>query len=133
MNRYSYNSQNALDSCHIDLQLIFTDALQVMDHSILEGHRSEKRQRTLFLAGKTKLTKGQHNTEPSEAVDAIPYPEDWADRERMTLFAGIVKGIAYKRGVKIRWGGDWNSDTEVKDNEFDDLSHFELEKPDENH
>ena len=31
-------------------------------------------------------------------------------------------------GVEIRWGGDWDSDTQVKDNKFDDLVHFELIK-----
>jgi hypothetical protein len=28
--------------------------------------------------------------------------------------------------LKLRWGGDWDMDTEVKDNKFDDLVHFEL-------
>ena len=28
-------------------------------------------------------------------------------------------------GIKIRWGGDWDSDTQVNDNKFDDLVHFE--------
>jgi hypothetical protein len=29
--------------------------------------------------------------------------------------------------IPLRWGGDWDSDTEVNDNGFDDLVHFELE------
>ena len=29
-------------------------------------------------------------------------------------------------GVRLRWGGDWDSDLEVDDNDFDDLPHFEL-------
>jgi len=29
-------------------------------------------------------------------------------------------------GLKIRWGGDWDMDTQTKDNKFDDLVHFEL-------
>ena len=29
-------------------------------------------------------------------------------------------------GLKIRWGGDWDNDTEVKDTGFKDLPHFEL-------
>ena len=27
---------------------------------------------------------------------------------------------------KIRWGGDWDSDGEIKDNNFDDLVHIEI-------
>ena len=29
--------------------------------------------------------------------------------------------------INLRWGGDWDQDTEVKDNRFDDLGHFELD------
>jgi len=29
-------------------------------------------------------------------------------------------------GVDLRWGGDWDGDTEVRDNGFDDLVHFEI-------
>ena len=31
-------------------------------------------------------------------------------------------------GLKIRWGGDWDMDTQVKDNNFDDLPHFEIKE-----
>jgi hypothetical protein len=31
-------------------------------------------------------------------------------------------------GIKIRWGGDWDMDTETKDNNFDDLVHFEIKE-----
>ena len=41
-------------------------------------------------------------------------------------FGGFVLGIASQMGLKIRWGGDWDRDTEVKDNRFDDLPHFEI-------
>ena len=30
------------------------------------------------------------------------------------------------KGIPLRWGGDWDVDTELKDNDFDDLPHFEL-------
>ena len=29
-------------------------------------------------------------TNPSRAVDVVPYPIDWDDRERFHLFAGFV-------------------------------------------
>ena len=64
--------------------------------------------------------------QPSHAVDVIAWPVDWNDRERQTYFAGHVQGIALFMGLGIRWGGDWDSDTEVKENGFDDLVHFEL-------
>jgi len=63
---------------------------------------------------------------PSLAVNAAPYPIDWENRERATLFAGYVLGVADEMGIKLRWGGDWNMNFETADNNFDDLWHFEL-------
>ena len=37
-------------------------------------------------------------------------------------------GIASQMGIDIIWGGDWDGDTDLKDNAFDDLVHFELKK-----
>jgi len=71
---------------------------------------------------------GNHNTVPSLAVDVTPYPIKWDDRERQTLFAGYVLATAKAMGVSLRWGGDWDRDTEVRDNSFDDLVHFEIVK-----
>jgi peptidoglycan L-alanyl-D-glutamate endopeptidase CwlK len=78
--------------------------------------------------GKTKLTfpKGRHNSSPSNAVDVVPYPVDWGDRERFHLFAGFVIGIAKSMNINLRWGGDWNMNWEVDDNKFDDFPHFEI-------
>ena len=84
-----------------------------------------------FNEGKSKLKfpHGKHNADPSNAVDVVPYPVDWEDTDRMYYFAGFVKGIAAVMGIPIRWGGDWNDNTEVKDTNFKDLPHFELRGP----
>ena len=39
---------------------------------------------------------------------------------------GMIKGIAKEKGIKIRWGGDWDSDGEVLDQTFMDLVHIEV-------
>jgi peptidoglycan L-alanyl-D-glutamate endopeptidase CwlK len=67
-----------------------------------------------------------HNSYPSLGIDVVPYPIDWRDTARFCYFAGYVKGIAQNLGIKIRWGGDWDSDWQVKDNRFNDLAHWEL-------
>ena len=96
----------------------------------MEGHRSAERQNKLFDEGKTKVKfpNGRHNSSPSRAVDVVPYPVDWDDRERFHLFAGFVNGSSQSMGIKLRWGGDWNMNFEVDDNKFDDFPHFELRK-----
>ena len=139
MNRYSESSRRQLETCHEDLQKVFAVVLALFDHTVIEGHRSKERQRQLYAEGKTQKNGvtdlSRHNVFPSEAVDALPYPIDWGDRERMSFFAGYVIATAERmlhEGLirhRIRWGGDWDRDTEVKDNRFDDLPHFELVAP----
>lgn len=131
---YSEKSMAQLESCELDIQRIFKEAIKHVDITIIEGVRSKERQNELYRQGKSQLQwpDGKHNIEPekgevkSRAIDAAPYPIDWNDRERATLFAGFILGIAAQMGIKLRWGGDWDSDWQVKDNNFDDLWHFEL-------
>ncbi len=128
MPKFGKRSLKNLSSCDKKLQGIFNEVIKTVDCSVLEGHRGEDRQNALYKEGKTKVKypKGRHNDSPSNAVDVCPYPVDWADRERFTLFAGFVLGIAKSMDIPLRWGGDWNQNFEVNDNKFDDFPHFEL-------
>lgn len=128
MPRFSDISLKRLATADERLQRIFATVIQRFDHAILEGHRDREAQDAAFARGQSKVhwPNSPHNSEPSRAIDAAPYPIDWKDRERFTLFAGYVLGVADGMGVKLRWGGDWDQDTQVKDNSFDDLCHFEI-------
>ena len=130
MNKYSNSSQAHLDSAHPLLRIVFIEALQIMDHSILEGHRGKTRQNELFDAGNSRVQypNSNHNTLPSRAVDARPFPYEEDDFEGMALFAGVILGIAHAHQIPIRWGGDWDRDYQVKDERFRDMAHFELDK-----
>ena len=128
MPRFGKRSKERLATCHEDLQKVFNEVIKHVDCSVLEGERSKERQNELYKSGKTKVKypNGRHNSSPSRAVDVTPYPVDWEDRERQTLFAGFVLGIAQAKGIKLRWGGDWDMDFQVMDNRFDDFPHFEV-------
>ena len=130
MPRFGKRSRKNLESCDKRLQDIFNEVIKYVDCSVLEGHRNEDRQNKLYDEGKTKVKfpNGRHNSSPSRAVDVTPYPVDWNDRERQTLFAGFVLGIAQSMGIKLRWGGDWDQDFQVQDNRFDDFPHFEIKE-----
>ena len=130
MPKFGKKSKERLATCDPKLQEIFNEVIKYVDCSVLEGSRDEERQNKLYDEGKTKVRypNGRHNAYPSLAVDVTPYPVDWGDRERQTLFAGFVLGIARGLGIKIRWGGDWDMDFVVQDNKFDDFPHFELKK-----
>ena len=130
MAEFGKTSKLRLLSCDYKLQEVFKEVIKYVDCSILEGHRNEDRQNKLYDEGKTKVRypNGRHNATPSRAVDVVPYPVDWNDRERFHLFAGFVLGIAQSMDIKLRWGGDWNMNFEVDDNKFDDFPHFEIRK-----
>ena len=130
MPRFGRKSKERLATCDKRLQDVFNEVIKHVDCSVLEGNRNEERQNKLFDEGKTKVKfpDGRHNSSPSLAVDVTPYPVDWSDRERQTLFAGFVLGIANRMGITLRWGGDWDMDFKVMDNRFDDFPHFEVKK-----
>ena len=128
MPRFGKRSIGRLQTCDQKLQELFYEVVKHFDCSIIEGHRGEERQNKAFADGKSKVKypNGKHNQNPSIAVDVAPYPIDWSDRDRFHYFGGFVLGVAKQMGMNIRWGGDWNQDTETKDNKFDDLVHFEI-------
>ena len=128
MAKFGRRSRENLSTCHEDLQKVFNEVIKHVDCSILEGHRDERTQDRYYEEGKTKVRypMGRHNSKPSRAVDVVPYPVDWDDRERFHLFGGFVLGMARGMGITLRWGGDWNMNFEVDDNRFDDFPHVEL-------
>ena len=130
MPKFGKKSQERLDTCHSDLIRLFTLVVRYFDCTILEGHRGKEKQNRYYKEGKSKIQwpDGKHNNYPSEAVDVAPYPIDWEDRDRFHYFGGFVMGLAKSMDISLRWGGDWDMDTQVKDNKFDDLPHFELKE-----
>ena len=108
---------------------LFSVVVKRFDCSVLCGYRARAEQNDLYRRGRSRLKypNSRHNHKPSLAVDVAPYPLDWSDRERFCLFAGYVLGAADRMGIPIRWGGDWDKNTLLSDNRFDDLPHFELD------
>ena len=130
MARFGKRSRRNLNTCDKKLQDLFNEVVKHFDCSVLVGFRDRDGQNTAYASGhsKVKWPNGKHNTKPSFAVDVAPYPIDWDDRERFIYFGGFVKGCAYRMNIPLRWGGDWDSDTQLSDNKFDDLVHFEVRK-----
>src|ERR1043166_7763167 len=134
MPKFGAESLKQLATCHPDLQVVINEIIKYIDFSVLEGHRGQSAQEAAFAAGNTKLhwPNGKHNKFPSFAVDIAPYPLNWKDTERVVYFAGFIMAIAKmllaqgKITHEVRWGGDWDKDTQVKDESFRDYGHFEL-------
>lgn len=128
MPSFSNLSKQRLSTCHPNLQMLANKAIKIYDFSVLAGHRDKETQNKYYEEGKSKLKwpNSKHNLSPSHAIDVAPYPIDWQDHQRFYYLAGVFMGLAYEAGIDLRWGGDWDRDTEFDDQTFNDLPHFEL-------
>lgn len=137
--KWSESSKAKLKTVDIKLKAVADRALSygLIDATVIEGRRGQAKQTRLFRIGKTKFPwpKSKHNAEGpymAEAVDIAPYIKGkglpWK-KEHCIFWAGLMMAAAKEEGVKIRWGGNWDRDSEpVTDQSFDDLVHFELDE-----
>ena len=128
MPQFGIRSRYNLKNVHKDLVKLAEAVVEKYDCTVLSGYRGKDEQDDLFHSGQSKLEypNSKHNKSPSRAIDLVPYPIDWQNKERFYHFAGYVKSVADSMGLRIRWGGDWDMDGEFKDQTFHDLPHFEL-------
>ena len=129
MPKFSKKSQDKLSSCHPLLQEVFNEVIKYVDCTVVEGVRDPETQKEYVRRGVSKTLESKHLKQDdgySHAVDCVPYPIDWKDKDRFYFFGGIVTMAAKMKGIDIRWGGDWSSDNDFKDQSFHDLPHFEL-------
>lgn len=118
-----------LQTLHPDLSRLIRHVAETWDVVILETSRTPERQAELVAAGKSKTLQSKHLVQPdgyAHAVDWAPLPIDWNDARRWYYFGGFALGVAQQMGVQATFGGDWNRNTEVRDQAFNDLDHLEL-------
>lgn len=115
-------SMQRLDGVHPDLVRIVKRAISFseVDFTVLEGVRSEARQRKLFEAGASQTMRSRHLT--GHAVDLGAYVAgevrwDWPLYDKI---AEAMKIAAFKEGLPLEWGGDWVS--------LKDGPHFQLSR-----
>jgi peptidoglycan L-alanyl-D-glutamate endopeptidase CwlK len=113
-------SLSRLEGVHPDLVRVVkrAAAMSDLDFTVLEGLRTEARQRELFRQGATKTMNSRHLT--GHAVDLAPMLNgqvswDWPLYHRL---AKTVKSAAELEKVPLQWGGDWRT--------FKDGPHWEL-------
>ena len=124
MANFSPASSKELSTVDIRLQHLFNEVVKHWDCQVLDGIRTEAEQIKNVQKGVSQTMKSKHLD--GLAVDVAPYPVDWKDTQRFYAFGGFVLGVASQMGIKIRWGGDWNGNRDLKDQTFFDLPHFEL-------
>lgn len=134
----SKRSRMRLAGVHPDLVRVVLRAIEIttVDFGVLEGVRSEARQRALYAQGRTtpgpKVTwtlRSNHFIQPGtgygHAVDLVPFVDgglEWDNDGRLGLWPRIaeaMKSAAQELGVGLQWGGDWRTP---------DRPHFELKR-----
>ena len=113
-------SLSRLEGVHPDLVRVVKKAavLSSLDFTVLEGLRTQARQKQLMDLGATKTMNSRHLT--GHAVDLAPMVGgtvrwDWPLYHQLAV---IVKEAAKAENVPIQWGGDWRT--------FKDGPHWEL-------
>lgn len=138
MPKFSLSSKQRLDTCDRRIQLICNDAIEIVDFTVICGHRNKNDQDKAFAEGKSQKQwpHGNHNAFPSLAVDIAPvyYDQsvkiDWKDVIAFGRLMGIVQAIAHRHKIKVRFGLDWDGDFRSVDRDptesFLDAPHFEV-------
>ena len=122
--RWSQRSLGNLRGIHPDLRRVMDRALQEspVDFVVIEGLRTQDRQRQLVAEGASRTMNSRHLT--GHAVDLMPIdPADGRGKFDWPLYhllAPAVKLAAQREGVALVWGGDWRT--------FKDGPHFELDR-----
>jgi len=114
------------------LQRIARKSLDIglMNFTIVCSFRGEEEQNALYKEGKSKVKwpDSKHNKWPPKAMDLVPYVNgklSW-NKFHCCVLAGIILAVAKIEGVNLRWGGNWDMDSEpITDQDFQDLVHFE--------
>lgn len=124
--KFDAASAKRLAAAHPSIQKVMNAAREKIAFKILDSQRGRDAQELAFRQGNSKAHFGQsaHNWSPSIAVDIVPDPVDWNDKNKFIALSKVIMPIAEDMGVKLRWGGDWNMDGSTSDGW--DFPHYEL-------
>ena len=93
-----------------ELRDVVTRAIELtkVDFGVIEGLRTEKRQKELLASGASQTMKSKHLT--GDAVDLMAYIGSRGSWE-LNLYddiADAMKKAAIEKNIGIRWGAAWN-------------------------
>lgn len=135
MYHYSKTSKDTLSTVNQDLQILFNEIIKYVDCTIVSGLRTAEDQFELFKKGRAykrgrwvvvdvdkivTYKDGYYNKsyhQSGNAIDVVPYPYMYNEKDMMIRFGGFVLGIATKLKEEgkikneIEWGFDlWGWD-----------------------
>ena len=152
MASFGERSRERMLGVHIDLCRVAEEVVKLYDCTVPYngGHRTRQVQDDLYPAFTQKQwPHSYHNCSVEGSVegieedgfismplslglDLVPYNKtkphiDWKDRDGFYHFAGYVRAVANAMDIPIIWGGDWDGDYDLDDQEFYDFGHYQLD------
>lgn len=118
MASFGRTSKARMIGLHPDLVRLFEEVVKDFDCTVMQygGLRTPDIQQMLFDKGMSKTLNSNHLT--GNAIDVMPYPVNWNDRETLMRFAAHVYQKAMDMGIRVRWGGTFTG--------FFDGPHWEI-------
>ncbi|WP_423140284.1 M15 family metallopeptidase [Providencia alcalifaciens] len=124
--KFSQRSENNLKGVNPDLVKVIRRTLEItpVDFIVIEGLRTQERQKQLFAEKKSQTMHSRHLT--GHAVDIIPVNTKWQIDEFKPLL-NAVKQAADELGIKLRFGINWKNDPSLPiETKFIDAPHVEI-------
>lgn len=124
--RFSQRSEGNLNGVNPNLVKVIRRALELtpVDFIVIEGMRTQARQKELVATGKSQTMNSRHLT--GNAVDIIPVNTTWNIEEFKPLLKA-VKQAADEQGLKLRFGINWKDDPFLPiETRFIDAPHIEI-------
>lgn len=120
MYRLGERSRKNLQGVHPDLVRVVEKAIQItkQDFVVIEGLRTEARQRELVAKGASRTMNSRHLS--GHAVDIVPWVDgtiSW-DWKFYSEIRNAMVTAAAELGVEVEWGGNWAT--------FKDGPHWQL-------
>lgn len=124
--KFSQRSENNLNGVNPALVKVIRRALELtpVDFIVIEGLRTQTRQKELVATGKSQTMNSRHLS--GNAVDIIPVNTTWKIEEFKPLLSA-VKQAAVEQGIKLRFGINWKNDPSLPiETKFIDAPHVEI-------
>lgn len=135
-------SVQRLKQVHPELVKVLEEAIKYTGFRITYGFRPENEQNDMYARNLSdkRWPNSAHNYQElengilvprSRAIDFAPWFVNpphirWKDTEGFIYCAGIITGVAHMMNVQLVWGGDWNGNRDVHDQNLMDWGHLEL-------
>ena len=129
MASFDKGSTDRLSRAHPLLQKLMNEAIKQTPFMVMDSQRGQAAQELAFRQGNTKVHFGKsaHNWSPSVALDVAPLPVNWKNTKPfITLGQKVIMPLAKQMNIPIRWGADWDMDSDLSDETFVDMPHYEL-------